>query len=148
MPFKRATQTWHRTQRPPISVGNFLILVTLLTGLLNFPSMSTSGAELSHPHSLFMLAHHHHDHDGEIDDVADHHTSSHPDINPPVASSASDGPVLQQPAAEFVGGGPIGLTLGRPTDHGISRSSNDTEFIIERSPAGLTDQPETPPPRV
>jgi len=145
--FTSAPQTWHGTQYQPISAGNFLILVTLLIGLLNFPSMSTSGAELSHAHSLFMLGHHHHDPDGETDFSSDEQTQTSTDASPPSATSTPTGPLLQEPAEEFVGGAPIGLTLAGPLFNSFIPASTSPWWLEVSTPTGRLEEPETPPPR-
>ena len=148
MLIKNRPQLWRSTRHRPISAGNPVILVALLIGLLNFPAMSTSGAELSHAHSLFMLGHHHHDLDGTIDFTSEHHGDASTDAAPPAATSTPSGLLLQEPADEFVGGAPIGLTISGPFSSNLVLTSVSPYFLLEPIPTGETEEPETPPPRV
>jgi hypothetical protein len=122
------------------------VMLTLVIGLLNFPSMGFSGAEIPHAHSLFMLADHHHDSDGEIDFTQ--HDDTHDAAEMPGATnSATSGPVVHDATPEFVEGGPVGLFLTSLIV--LARKVLMTPVALQENlPArGQFLTPEPPPPR-
>ena len=119
-------------------------LVALCLGLLSFPSISTSGAEIPHPHSVFALASHHHDHDGEI--------AWTPPAPKRVTDSADQtaytGPSMQPTIPEFVNGDPVGPALSGIVSPTLAGSL--TPMVQPPCQATITERqaPEPPPPRV
>lgn len=147
MPFRNASSKLHGTRRRPMTAGRILIRLALLMGLLNFPAMSASGAELSHPHSLFMLGHHHHDHDGETKFTSDHHDADNSGMSQSFGVSSNGGPMMQGPAEEFVGGNPIGLTLSSSLSAELLGVTISPSLALFQLPTGESGKPEIPPPR-
>ena len=133
-----------RSRRP--TAGMIILLVLLLTGLLNFPSVCNCGAELPHAHSLFMLADHHHTSDGELDRTP---PGDRPDASATsiATNTATSGPILQGPADEFAGGGPIGLSLAMTMGAHLQGLIMTTEWLNPNQGLGVTVAPESPPPQ-
>jgi hypothetical protein len=131
--------------RPPAARYTLMVLL-LLTGLLNFPSIAACGAELPHAHSLFMLADHHHEPDGELASMPQEHAPAASGA-PITADSTPAGPILQDPSLEFVSGGPVGLAIVTIT---ASRSRGASAQIDQprcHLPRDVTITPASPPPR-
>lgn len=107
--------------------------------------MSTSGAELAHPHSLFMLGDHHHNPDGTINFTSRRQQPS--SVTAPVSSVTPSGPVVQGPTDEFSGGGPIGLTLFNPKWIVLPASDSIVLNASLRFATSRVVAPDPPPPR-
>jgi hypothetical protein len=137
---------WANSDNQSTSPMKLIILSMMVIGLLNFPSMTRSGAELPHAHSLFMLAHHHHEHDGEVD-LSSPHAAIDTNASRPAAVGPGSRPSLSGSDAEFVGGGPINLALFNLAASNSSFPSSGLARSLTLAPAGRDERPEVPPPR-
>ncbi len=133
-----------RAQRPV--AGHLVIVLLLITGLLNFPSVCDCGAELPHAHSLFILADHDHAPNG---DIVVYPMQQALDASAQAVASAPspNAPVIQGPSDEFIGGGPIGLSLSTFGPTGTLGSRTTLGWPVRGLNLGVSVAPESPPPR-
>jgi hypothetical protein len=125
------------------STASLLIVLLTVIGLLNIPTDCRCGSTIAHPHSLFLIPHHHHD-DGHVD--ADHAAGSDLHVAEAVGVSGDSGPAIR------------GLTASFSTDQPFANPSTLAPWnlgsvmmwnLLLSVPAfqGLATPPEPPPPR-
>jgi len=98
---------------------------------------------MPHPHSLFLLIDHHHQHDGSIED--DEH--QHGEAALRQGEIAGRGPVVQASTPEGVSGEQIGLTIEEFGAGAWSGASDPFVWPLHLPLAGIGEPPEPPPPR-
>lgn len=143
MPALDAWQPGHRTSNLLRSAGGLLLVSALISGLLNFPSTCDCGAEMPHPHSLFLLADHHHHLDGSVENVG--HAHGGPAMQQ--AKIALRGLVAQASTPEGVSGEQISLTIEAFGMAAWSGTSEPLAWPLQSSLTRIGEPPEPPPPR-
>lgn len=147
MPTFRAPHSGQLSSNTCRSAGGLILVLALVTGLLNFPTICHCGAELPHPHSLFVLADHHHSPDGEIE-ITRHDDAVQPDGgNLPYTQAAGPGPFVQSAGDEGTFGDQIGFAVGNVS---LSAGPGGITFAIWQLKFPIPvigEPPEPPPPR-
>ncbi|HEU4792624.1 MAG TPA: hypothetical protein VFS96_03105 [Nitrolancea sp.] len=125
------------------STASLLIVVFTVIGLLNIPTECACGSSVPHPHSLFMMSHHHHD-DGHMD------TGHADDVNLHAANivgvSGDSSPVIRNLTTSFSSEQPFASPSGI-LHWGLGNAI--TWDLLFNLPAllGQVTPPEPPPPR-
>jgi len=146
VPTVRAFQSRHLSSNTCRSAGGLILVLALVAGLLNFPSTCQCGAEVPHPHSLFLLADHHHSQDGVIEAPEQQH-AGYADVSLPQTEHAGPGPVVQGAVPEGVAGDEISLALaGRVPRAWPPTQSFAIWQLVLPIPANA-EPPDHPPPR-
>lgn len=125
------------------STAGLLIVVLTVIGLLNVPTECTCGSSIAHPHSLFLIPHHHHE-DGHVD--TDHAHGSDLHVTEAAGVSGTSGPVIRNLTASFSADQPF----ANPSAIFLwNLGSVVTWDLIINLPAllGLATPPEPPPPQ-
>jgi hypothetical protein len=147
VPTVRAFYPWHLSSNTCRSASGLILVLALISGLLNFPSTCQCGAELPHPHSLFLLADHHHSPDGETETPAQRH-SGRARLNLPQTEIAGPGLVVQSAAPDGVAGNEIGLLLARLATRLWPGAMIIAGWQLNLPIPTIGEPPEPPPPRV
>jgi hypothetical protein len=140
--YRQATTPTRLIQR---STASLLIVAFSIFGLLNVPTECACGSLVPHPHSLFLISHHHHDADGH---EASSHAAldAHEDEIPLLGDTDRPGPTIrdshsssstEQQLAAVTGIGPWGMLTG--LEAGL--------FSTDLTRVGQTITPEPPPPQ-
>ncbi|CCF84099.1 hypothetical protein NITHO_3070025 [Nitrolancea hollandica Lb] len=126
------------------STAGLLIVLLTVIGLLNIPTDCRCGSTIAHPHSLFLIPHHHHD-DGHADTGHAHGSDLH--VAEAVGVSGDSGPVIRSLTASFSTDQPF----ANPSPLAAwNLGSVMTWNLLLSLPAllGLATPPEPPPPRL
>lgn len=146
MPTYRAFPAGHSSSKTYRSAGGLILVLALITGLLNFPSVCHCGAELPHPHSLFLLADHHHSPDGEIESSA-HDNTPDTESSPPATRAIGPGPFVQGAGSEGGTGIEIGFALTGMLLPAWSGALTFAGWHFTLPIPTTAEPPELPPPR-
>jgi hypothetical protein len=147
VPTVRAFYPWHLSSNTCRSASGLILVLALISGLLNFPSTCQCGAELPHPHSLFLLADHHHSPDGETES-SEHDHPEHANGSPLQAEFAEPGPIVQGAVPEGVAGDQIGLVLSGATLQAWTGELASAGWRLKLPIPTIGEPPDLPPPRV
>ena len=146
MPTFRAFHPWHLSSNACRSARGLVLVSLLISGLLNFPSTCQCGAELPHPHSLFLLADHHHSPDGQLEAPKQLY-AGYAGVNSPQTENAGPGPVVQGAVPEGVAGDEISFAFSGQVRQAWPplRTFAIWQLVLPR-PANA-EPPDHPPPR-
>ena len=135
---------YHVIPNREITRPQLYLLVALVTGLMTFPTICNSGAEVPHPHALFMLAHHHHDETGEVDWTP----TSRADGTNTSSRSALDSPSAQPVTQSFMNSDQVVATAAIHVTFTTSGSLGPLSAIRSGPNGSDREAPEPPPPRI